>query len=316
MIAIDTVQNALRSPQPWSALDQLVQAELSVGRLTNQIHDDLTTALDDVRSAPDSSEDLEEPLLDTLDRLTGFCREDQVYRNPPVLPTEDEIAKLPRWARVAFAARCARRVLPLIYAAKSSLNSAQLDALLKAQELSEYAASVGKPIHDYRLVADPTMTAFQLEGPLKHAANACAGSAHLARHYDADNKNPSGVAVAREAVHAMDGGLENIRRDFDLLVRLASAYGWTDDTPVPPEVFGPLWPEGKPAGWPDDPELPKRTDFALEAVSSERVSDTMIEDEVVNLFLAMNRFHIARTGQSLTVEDFQPYLAALVPAGV
>ena len=29
------------------------------------------------------------------------------------LPTEDEIARLPRWAIVAFAARCARRVLPL-----------------------------------------------------------------------------------------------------------------------------------------------------------------------------------------------------------
>jgi hypothetical protein len=30
------------------------------------------------------------------------------------LPTEAEIRQLPRWARVAFAARCARRVLPLV----------------------------------------------------------------------------------------------------------------------------------------------------------------------------------------------------------
>src|SRR5438552_2221502 len=30
----------------------------------------------------------------------------------PLVPTQEEIEKLPRWARVAFAARCARRVLP------------------------------------------------------------------------------------------------------------------------------------------------------------------------------------------------------------
>jgi hypothetical protein len=29
------------------------------------------------------------------------------------IPTKGEIAKLPRWARVAFAARCARRVQPV-----------------------------------------------------------------------------------------------------------------------------------------------------------------------------------------------------------
>jgi hypothetical protein len=30
------------------------------------------------------------------------------------LPTEKEVRQLPRWARVAFAARCARRVEPLL----------------------------------------------------------------------------------------------------------------------------------------------------------------------------------------------------------
>jgi hypothetical protein len=35
------------------------------------------------------------------------------------IPTEEEIAKLPRWARVAFAARCARRALPLFVAGQS-----------------------------------------------------------------------------------------------------------------------------------------------------------------------------------------------------
>ncbi len=32
------------------------------------------------------------------------------------IPTEKEIGQLPRWAQVAFAARCARRVQPLFKA--------------------------------------------------------------------------------------------------------------------------------------------------------------------------------------------------------
>ena len=37
-------------------------------------------------------------------------------------------------------------------------------------------------------------------------------------------------------------------RDLVKLVALAKAEGWTDDTPVPPDVFGPMW-EGKPPSW-------------------------------------------------------------------
>lgn len=323
MIALDTVQNALRSPQPWSALDQLVQAELSAGRLTSQIHDELAATLDEVRSAPDHDEDREEPLLDTLDRLNGFCRAEIAYQNPPVLPTEDEIAKLPRWARVAFAARCARRVLPLFligrpfpherwYSSQDpqwSLSQAERSAAAGASQVTSQSGYFEAASHIY-----------QDENPADAAAHNSANAAAYAAADAGDNSRPLRAFFAMNyAARAAQGNtrlLADCRRDFDLLARLASTYGWTDDTPVPPEVFGPLWPEGKPAGWPDDPELPKRTDIALEAVVSERATETMIEDEVVNLFLAMNRFHIARTGQSLTVEDFQPYLAALVPAGV
>lgn len=34
--------------------------------------------------------------------------------------------------------------------------------------------------------------------------------------------------------------LRRFRRDFDRLARLAKEQNWTDDTPVPPDVFGPL----------------------------------------------------------------------------
>jgi hypothetical protein len=43
--------------------------------------------------------------------------------------------------------------------------------------------------------------------------------------------------------------LRCIRRDFIRLKRLVLEQKWTDDTPVPPDVFGPLWPQGIAPYW-------------------------------------------------------------------
>jgi hypothetical protein len=81
-------------------------------------------------------------------------------------------------------------------------------------------------------------------------------------------------------------------------------------------VFGPLWPEGPPKGWPADPDTPQRTDLPLELLSRARVLERMTEDEAVNLFNAINAYYIARTGDRLTLEDLRPFIAAGVLAGV
>jgi hypothetical protein len=50
--------------------------------------------------------------------------------------------------------------------------------------------------------------------------------------------------------------LRCIRRDFARLKRLAREQKWTDDTPVPPEVFGPMWPPGVEPYWAVEPAPP------------------------------------------------------------
>ena len=40
--------------------------------------------------------------------------------------------------------------------------------------------------------------------------------------------------------------------DYVKLRDAAKAGGWTNDTPVPAEAFGELWPFGTPPGWPED----------------------------------------------------------------
>ena len=111
-------------------------------------------------------------------------------KRKPVLPTAAELAALPGTARAAFAARCARRVEPLV----------QLDT-------------------------------------------------------SADAAGAAAVAILRAAPEPW--ALQFIRRDFDRVWRLAQANGWSDDTPVPPEVFGPLWPEGRVPKWATEATEPK-----------------------------------------------------------
>src|SRR4051812_9654562 len=114
MLTLDAVRAAVLSDKPWTRLDELVRAELAAGRTTRQIYADLIGVADEIDDTPGLPEDGSDAFGDTLDALTGMCHRDCQYRDPPnpSLPTEEEIAKLPRWARVAFAARCARRVLP------------------------------------------------------------------------------------------------------------------------------------------------------------------------------------------------------------
>jgi hypothetical protein len=107
----------------------------------------------------------------------------------PLIPTKDEIAKLPRLAQVALATRCVQRVLP---------------------------ASTGT-------------TALEAVDAVKRAAQSLFENA------------TTNTPLAAQ--------LRCIRRDFARLKRLAREQKWTEDTLVPPEVFGPLWPPGIAPHW-------------------------------------------------------------------
>jgi hypothetical protein len=70
------------------------------------------------------------------------------------------------------------------------------------------------------------------------------------------------AAAAAEAAAAMllvatdPADLTAVRRDYDRLARLAKANYWTDDTPVPAAVFGPLWRPGREPVWAADGQPP------------------------------------------------------------
>ena len=105
----------------------------------------------------------------------------------PLVPASEEVAKLPRGAREAFAARCAARVARL---RPDATTPEAVAALILA------AATVATPVRRQLLC---------------------------------------------------------VRRDFDRVARLAAKHAWTDDTPVPPDAFGPMWPDGLTPEWAQEP---------------------------------------------------------------
>ena len=176
----------------------------------------------------------------------------------PKIPTESKIAQLPRWAQVAFAARCARRVFPLFRSGWKTAPEQHSHAIMRAIEVAESAATAAvSDVHTAYAAAagaDAAANAAEAADDADAAADAAAATAARAAYAAADGAAAAADAAAF-AVDATDANADvtvriAIRADFERLKRSAAAEHWTDETPIPPTVFGPLWPGGSPPGWP------------------------------------------------------------------
>ncbi|MFO0848524.1 MAG: hypothetical protein U0871_08210 [Gemmataceae bacterium] len=318
-MTLDAVRAAILSDQPWARLDELVRAELTAGRLTHQIGDELQGMLDELQETPGLSENGDDALMETLESLFQMGPRKYWYENPPVLPNETEVSRLPRWAQVAFAARCARRALPILRRAAPQLPDSHHSRIIRRIDEVDRAGSLA----DASLVTTvvmPNTSGATDDQPLYYAQHVFASVDKTALLVAT-----SGLKWAKEAIWDAACAISMVlplsaavvRQDYDHIARLAKWRHWTDETPVPSEVFGPLWPEGPPPGWPADQELPQRTELSLDLLALEQVTTTVLADEAAFLFSALNRYYIARTGDRLTLEgDVHTLLSALVPAGV
>ncbi|VTR93217.1 leucine-rich repeat : Leucine-rich repeat protein, putative OS=Trypanosoma vivax (strain Y486) GN=TvY486_0039050 PE=4 SV=1: Pkinase: LRR_4: LRR_4: LRR_4: LRR_4: LRR_4 [Gemmata massiliana] len=187
----------------------------------------------------------------------------------PMIPTEEEIAALPRWARVAFAVRCARRVLPLVRhfwpeapedrlsALACAVRDAGAAAAHATAAASSYAISYSAeayPNSDDKDAFSPI--AYAAADTVTDAARAAASEGKDVTFFAARATARAATAIryALEASRVRDLITSEVRTDFDTLVWNARGAQWTDNTPVQPGVFGPLWPDGLPLGWPVDSE--------------------------------------------------------------
>jgi hypothetical protein len=188
---------------------------------------------------------------------------------------ERAVRELPRWARVAFAARCARRIRPLLEE-WSDLTEERLRAVEAAIEVAERAAAraAEDPEAIARAVAAEVVAGAIVAGGVSSAAEVARIAVRAARHAGpggaTDDDKPKGDSgpvsfneyferltaddtIAAASVAGIDAGfvVSQVYRDLDLLLAVSAKEGWTDETPVPAEFFGPMWPEGAPKRWPE-----------------------------------------------------------------
>jgi len=173
------------------------------------------------------------------------------------IPTEEEIAQLPRWARVAFAARCARRVQPIFSAAWPDADEWHVQRIEQAISIAEDAAfqarsaTIAPGIDN---VKEAVVAALTSASAAVAAADAAYGAWLAAT--TAQTAADTVAYVAADAARAAKGAsferevVSGIRRDFARLKEMAEREAWTDETPVLSEFFGPLWLEGEPERWP------------------------------------------------------------------
>lgn len=161
---------------------------------------------------------------------------------------------LTRWAAVALAARCARRLAPVPLRLWPDMPADDAAVIGRAAELVASAAATATPpapdafaaiVADVQGVqaryreAGLGRTARSLNTVFQHAGRALdAGCASDPLHEDAVSAVD---AVAGMALHSAEPEFrEAVEADVAALLAASLAGGWTDDTPVPPAVFDPL----------------------------------------------------------------------------
>jgi hypothetical protein len=124
----------------------------------------------------------------------------------------DDLLKLPCWARVAFAARCARRVQPLFNAWKGA-TQAYKDAVDKAITLSEASARAGRAEGSVRddAAADTEAAAVLLNDPdaFYDAANSDATTLGDGDLVSAASEAAAAVAYGTGVYDAVAGAASN-----------------------------------------------------------------------------------------------------------
>jgi hypothetical protein len=191
-------------------------------------------------------------------------------------PNADDLMKLSRWARVAFAARCARRVQPLFTHFWPGAPKEHVEAIDRAITLSEASARVGRAeasLSTAAAAADTAaLAALAALAAVRASASAALAAASAALAADADAAATTAADAA--AATAADDAAAAARAASLAAAEVYVAAAWADyeslrailsnrkkklfatlldrDRAISVDVanLGPLWPLGEPQGWP------------------------------------------------------------------
>lgn len=183
---------------------------------------------------------------------------------PPRQKTGPTLADLPRWARVAFAAHCARQVLPLLTQHWPGVPAKYSEGVRRAMELAEQSAEEGRAVEGLQdavrraiLVAGAALrgrsdSAQGESGPENAYSGTIASYVAKAAEKAAEAAQADADAALRAAmeawIYATDAAtwaedesvVATLQEDFHKLYRVAIRGQWTDQTRIPTEIWSML----------------------------------------------------------------------------
>jgi hypothetical protein len=178
---------------------------------------------------------------------------------------EAEIAGFPPWAQVALAARCAQRLYPLMMNVRLDSQGVLADAVeFAARAAAERGKEAPAKVAEAATAADKAIVSANdtlLAASYAARAAGCAIQAVASILGVNPGKTPAtkyaseAFGAALRAIGAQRSAQMAILRD---LKAVRTALEKNPDAPIGQDVFGPLWPEGPPPGWPSEPASPAR----------------------------------------------------------
>jgi len=205
----------------------------------------------------------------TLQILSPTAEATLLMRSFKKVPGDRNMRAIPRWARVALAARTLRRVQPLLLVSWPKATRKFQRAVEWAIAEGESAATQGSPTPDLqdagsaavKVLGDRPMNAVTAY----YLAAAASGVSSSGQQLSASRAQYA-LEEARLAVYFFDedhdapgaeqATIEAIWNDFQQLKKASKREKWTDLTTVAPDFFGPMWPNGLPRNWPAAPVTP------------------------------------------------------------
>lgn len=231
--------------------------------------------------------------------------------------TRHQIEQLPRWARVAFAARCVRRAQSaLLVSYRPEYFRRSFDEIDQGIRIAETAAANGTLLKrnpaEAMSIAKAAFSSNQ--DTLGHVARA---AYHLIRSMtkeESAGRTEKAIGASLQAIQSASSidtkraasAIENaFHHDLAYITKLTSSRDYTDTTAVPPEVFGPMWPEGTPDGWPkEQTKKPSYIKLELGVPASLDEQETSDFNHRVAAFLAeLSGLHASMGGTGLRIVD-------------
>lgn len=245
------------------------------------------------------------------------------------VPHTYEIAALSRWAKVALAARYARRVEPLLTRVWPGVKPEFVATICQAIELGEHSAAtatcacsatrIARAAREvsYAICAKEAWNKDiqrSVASAISFVASRVAAAAAATNLPDPVRAAAETTRAAAEAAGAAAGVIRDLTifNDFRTIAARARAEQWTDNTSVPPWVFGPMWPNGVPEGWPKADPAER---LVVTVAPPPEAPAAEIADIQNRLYAALNKLVIANGGAGLTIDTIQRDVPIMVPAG-